>query len=166
MDEATLARVCEILETDPDFFVPEQKLLRILQQEGLATDLNAETFHTQLAADDRFEFMESDEATSGLELPAAAGEQEIDLTNLGLFSGPRVKLVSREVTTDDVLSGLSRSLLQLNTALQQAWESRPEGDVEAEGLLLDALSMAEQLEQEVREVIKDQLDDAKTGSEE
>jgi len=166
MDETTLARICEILETDPDFYVPEKKLLLMLQREGLVTDLDIDTFHSYLLADERFEFIESDDPSPGLEPPVTATAQEISLESLGLFSGPRVKLVSREVTTDDVLSGLSRSLQQLNQALQQAWESRPEGDAEAEGLLLDALSMAEQLEHEVQEVLKDQLDDAATGSEE
>ena len=155
MDEATLSRVIQILETDPDFFVPVKKLWLMLQGEGLALDLDLETFHAQLAADERFEFIEGVDHAEGFEDdPELAAEMEREMEALGFFSGPRVKLVAREMTAEDVFAGLSRSLAQLNAALRGAWESRPEGDEEAEEMLLDALALAEQLEQDVREMME------------
>jgi hypothetical protein len=149
MDKSTLARVVEILETDPDFYVAVKKMWLTLQEEGLARDLDLGTFHGQLEADGRFEFMEEVEDD-----PAFAAEMQREMESLGLFSGPRVKLATREMTAEDVFAGLSRSLEQLNAALRGAWEVRPEENAEAEDLLRDALAMSEQLEREVQEMIE------------
>jgi len=159
MDEPALARAIEILETDPDFYVPVKKLWLMLQGEGLALGLEPEEFYAQLAADDRFEFIEGVNHTEGLEDdPEFAAEMEQEMEALGFFSGPQVKLVSREMTAEDVFAGLSRSLAQLNEALRGAWETRPEGDAEAEAMLLDALAMAEQLGREVQEIVEERSD--------
>jgi len=156
MDEPTLTRVIEILETDPDFYVPVKKLWLMVQGEGLSLDLDLDTFHAQLEADGRFEFIEGVDHTEGFEDdPELAAEMEQEMEALGFFSGPRVKLVAREMTAEDVLAGLTRSLAQLTEALQGAWETRPEGDVEAEEMLLDALAIAEQLEREVQEIVEE-----------
>jgi hypothetical protein len=138
MDKATLDRAIEILEKDPSFYLPVRDLWLALREQGLARDLELEPFYTFLAGDDQFEIMEQEGG---------------DPTSL---SGARVKLASRQVTTDDVLEGLSQSLLALNQALRNAWETRPQGDEQTEGLLLDALSIAEELGREVKEVIKEQ----------
>ncbi|MGD1995152.1 MAG: hypothetical protein PVH62_00110 [Anaerolineae bacterium] len=156
MDKATLARITEILEADPDFYVPVKKLWVMLQRDGLALDLDLEDFHSRLEADDHFEFMEGVNHTEGLEDPELAAQIELDMEAMGLFSGPRVKLASREMTAEDVITGLSRSLGQLKEALQGAWETRPEEDAETAGMLLDALAVAEELEREVQEIIKEQ----------
>lgn len=156
MDEHTLARVTEILATDPDFYVPVRRLWLMLREEGLAPDLGLETFHAHLAADDRFEFIEGVDHAEGLaEDPEFAAEMERGMEALG-FSGPRVKLVGRDMTAEDVFAGLSRSLEQLSDALRGAWETRPDGDAETEGMLLDALTMAEELEREIQEIIDEQ----------
>jgi hypothetical protein len=155
MDKSTLARVVEILETDPDFYVAVKKMWLTLQEEGLARDLDLGTFHGQLEADGRFEFMEGVERPEDFEDdPAFAAEMQREMESLGLFSGPRVKLATREMTAEDVFAGLSRSLEQLNAALRGAWEVRPEENAEAEDLLRDALAMSEQLEREVQEMIE------------
>ena len=138
MDKATLERTIEILQKDPSFYMLVRDLWLALREEGLASDLEMEPFYTHLAGDDQFEIMEQE-----------GGDQTS-------ISGARVKLASRQVTTDDVLEGLSQSLLALNQALLTAWETRPEGDDQTEGLLLDALSIAEELGREVKEVIKEQ----------
>jgi hypothetical protein len=138
MDKATLDRAIEILQEDPSFYLPIRDLWMSLREEGLASDLELESFYTFLVGDDLFEIMTQEGGG-----PASS-------------SSTRVKLASRQVTTDDVLEGLSQSLLALNQALLNAWESRPQGDEQTEGLLLDALSIAEELGREVKEVIKEQ----------
>jgi len=151
MDERTMERVVEILETDPDFYVPVKKLWLTLQGEGLALDLDLEAFQAQLERDDQFEFIKGIDHAEGFEDDP---EFEAEMEAMGFFSGPRVKLASREMTAEDVFAGLTRSLHQLNKALRDAWETRPEGDPEAEEMLLEALSLAEQLEREVQEMIE------------
>ena len=146
-----MARVVEILETDPDFYVPVKKLWLMLQGEGLILDLDLDSFQAQLEADDQFEFIEGVDHTEGFEDDPDFG---VEMEALGFFSGPRVKLVSREMTAEDVFAGLTRSIRQLNEALRGAWETRPEEDPEAEEMLLETLALAEQLEREIQEIIE------------
>ena len=163
MDERAMARVVEILETDPDFYVPVKKLWLMLQGEGLALDLDLAGFHAALAADERFEFIEGVDHTEGFEDDP---DFEMEMEALGFFSGPRVKLASREMTAEDVIAGLTRSLRQLNEALQSAWEARPAGDLEAEQMLREAIDLAGQLEQEALEMLEAPPEEPAEGEEE
>jgi hypothetical protein len=152
VNELALRLVVRILEADPDPYVPVERLWQTLHQEGLDLDLQA--FEAELQADDRFEF------TQGPALsPAGAGEgqssEEVgqELSALGLYSGRRVKLASRKVTSDDVLAALVHNLELVNQALLRAWDNRPRGDPEAEAMLVEAMAKAEKLGKEIREVI-------------
>ena len=149
MDDLTTNRVIEILESDPDFFVPVKKLWLMLQEEDRILDTPLEDFHQALLADERFEF------TTGLSLgrevedvPAFA--QEIE--SLGFYNGPRVKLASREMTVEDVFSAMVRSLAQMNKSLQNAWEARPEGDQETADQLLKILASGQKLERDIQKL--------------
>ncbi len=155
MNDQVVARTVEILETDPDFFVPVKKVWLMLQGEGLALDVELENFHHVLADDERFEFTPGVDHKEGFEdEPEFAEEMEREMEALGFYSGPRVKLVSREVTAEDVFTAMARSLTRMNEALQDAWETRPEDDQELEGQLLDILAAGQRLEREVHELIE------------
>ena len=153
MDKPTEQRVIEILETDPDFYVPIKKLWLMLQGEGLALDLELDEFRAQLEADDRFEIEDFDDSLPGE--PEEVAEIEQELEALGFFGGPRVKLASREMTAEDIMAGLLRSLQRMNEALRGAWETRPEGDWETEEELLDALAIGQEMEEEIRQIIEE-----------
>lgn len=160
MSEQVLDRAIEVLEADPELYVPVKKLHRTLQNEGVSS-LALEDLYGLLIADPRFELIEGTD--TGLVDSEFAAMMEQEMESLGFFSGPRVKLAIREMSTDEVLDGLTRSLQQLNQALKGAWESRPEDDPETEAMLRDALSMAEQLEQDVRELTDSQEEAPDTG---
>ncbi|MFN3762594.1 MAG: hypothetical protein ACK4WK_05250 [Anaerolineae bacterium] len=160
MDSQTERRLIEILETDPDFYVPIKKLWLMLQAEGLALDLELEEFRAQLEADDRFEIEDFDDSLPGD--PEVVAEIERDLEAMGFFGGPRVKLASREMTAEDIMAGLLRSLERMNEALRGAWETRPEGDREAEEQLLDALALGHEMEEEVRQMVEERRWEAET----
>lgn len=154
MDNRTLARVIDILETDPDFFVPVKKLWLMLQGEGLALDIDLQGFRTELLADARFEFTTGVDHGDTEETPELAKDMQQDMEALGFFSGPRVKLVSREMTVEDVFAGLARSVARMNEALQGAWETRPEGDRETEDQLLEILAAGQKLEEEIEDIVE------------
>ncbi|MBC7226695.1 MAG: hypothetical protein H5T61_05625 [Thermoflexales bacterium] len=153
MDSRTEQRLIEILETDPDFYVPVKKLWLMLQAERLPMDLELEEFRAWLEADDRFEIEDLDDSLPGD--PEEVAEIERDLEALGFFGGPRVKLASREMTAEDIMNGLLRSLQRMNEALRGAWETRPEGDRETEEQLLDALALGQEMEEEIRQMLEE-----------
>lgn len=161
MDKATEQRMIEILETDPDFYIPIKKLWLMLQAEGLALDLELEEFRAQLEADDRFEIEDFDDSLPGD--PEVVAEIERDLEAMGFFGGPRVKLASREMTAEDIIAGLLRSLERMNEALRGAWETRPEGDRETEEQLLDALALGREMEEEVRQIVEERRWETETS---
>jgi hypothetical protein len=155
MDERIITRVIDVLEADPDFFVPVKKLWLMLQGEGLALDMELTDFHDMLAGDERFEFTPGVDHKEGFEdAPEFAEEMEREMEALGFYSGPRVKLVSREMTAEDVFAAMSRSLTRMNEALQGAWDTRPEDDQEIENQLLDILAAGQKLEREIHELIE------------
>jgi hypothetical protein len=155
MDDNISSRVIEILETAPDFFVPVKKLWLMLQGEELALNLPLADFHKMLLNDKRFEFVPSVEHTREFEDdPEFAREMEREMESMGFYSGPRVKLVSREMTPEDVFDAMTRSLTRMNEALQGAWETRPEDDQMLEDQLLDILAAGQKLEREIKELVE------------
>jgi len=155
MDNRTITRVIEVLETDPDFFVPVKKLWLMLQGEGLALDVELEDFYHMLLDDERFEFTPGVDHKEGFEGdPEFAEEMEREMEALGFYTGPRVKLISREMTAENVFAAMARSLARMNDALQGAWDTRPEGDQDLEDQLLDILAAGQKLEREIHGLIE------------
>jgi hypothetical protein len=159
MDNHIMTRVIEILETDPDFFVPVKKLWLMLQGERLALNIELQDFHRMLMADERFEFTPGTDYSQEFEEgPAYAEDMEREMEALGFYSGPRVKLISREMAAEDVFAAMARSLTRMNEALQGAWETRPEDDQEIEDQLLDILAAGQKLEREIQDLIDQQME--------
>ena len=155
MDNRTITRVIEVLETDPDFFVPVKKLWLMLQGEGLALDVELEDFYHMLLDDERFELTPGVDHKEGFEDdPEFAEEMEREMEALGFYTGPRVKLISREMTAENVFAAMARSLARMNDALQGAWDTRPEGDQDLEDQLLDILAAGQKLEREIHGLIE------------
>jgi hypothetical protein len=155
MDNRTITRVIEVLETDSDFFVPVKKLWLMLQGEGLALDVELEDFYHMLLDDERFEFTPGVDHKEGFEGdPEFAEEMEREMEALGFYTGPRVKLISREMTAENVFAAMARSLARMNDALQGAWDTRPEGDEDLEDQLLDILAAGQKLEREIHGLIE------------
>ncbi|HLB63235.1 MAG TPA: hypothetical protein VJJ46_00215 [Anaerolineales bacterium] len=143
MDATTLARSIDILENDPEIYLPVERLWLTLRTEGLAMDLDRESFQRELEADSRFDFTAP---------PVLLSADET--ASFGLAAGPHVKLSSRQVTTDAVLDILEHNVDQLHEVLLRAWENRPLGDDRAEAMLVEAMAKAEKLRSEIRDVIR------------
>ncbi len=154
MDERTITRIIEILETAPEFFVPVKKLWLMLQGEGLATDVELQDFYHTLQGNEQFEFTPGVDHRGGFEDdPQLADEMEREMEALGFYSGSLVKLASREMTAEDVFSAMARGLEKMNEAIQGAWDTRPENDREIEDQLLDILAAGQKLEREIQELV-------------
>lgn len=162
MDNRAITRVIEILETDDEFFIPLKKLWLILKREGLA-DNDLEDFRSALQKDERFEFtsgMNQRERLGAVGGQEYAEEMEQEMEALGFYGGPRVKLVSRNPSPEDVFAAMARNLIRMNEALQSAWETRPEDDPELESQLLDILASGQKLEREISTLIEQQTHDS------
>ena len=151
MDSQAQARMIELLETDPDFYVPIKRLWMTLREEGFAID--QDEFQRMLQEDKRFEIAPGvDHGAGSVADPQLTEEME----NLGFYSGPRVKLASREMTVEAIFEGMLRSLTRMNQALQSAWETRPSEDQETEDQLLEILAAGQRLECEIETLVNQQ----------
>jgi len=150
-------RAAAILARHPDIIVPVTQLWRDLQVEGLTTALPLEDFVGLLESDSRIEFMD------GLDFGESDVETEMVMDALGFVNGPRIKLVSRELSAEHVAHMLDRSTQRLVDALKEAWEYRPIDDLETDLELLMAIEAAEELQRSVRAAFEDALEDPSEG---
>lgn len=134
----------DLLATDDEFLVAVKKLWIIAQDKWLEIDLSLEEFHRLLEEDGRFEFEEGIDFGEGFDDPEA--EREI-MESLGYFSGPRVRLVGREITLDMIAAAIKCSTDRMMAALESAWTVRDPHDEEAETSLLDILAQGQRLQQ-------------------
>jgi hypothetical protein len=155
MSNPIIERVIEILETDPDFYVPVKKLWLMLRSEGLIGDTELSKLQTMLQTDGRFEFIEpTDHSTDPEHSPTVQAEMEA----LGFFGGPRVKLISREISNEDILAALASHVDRLNEALRAAWETRPE-DSQVEVDLMQLLMASQRLGKEMNKLFNESARD-------
>lgn len=159
MNEAILDHVTDVLENDPDFYVPVKKLWRGLLAQGLtdspASDYDA--FLAWLQEDERFEVEPSVEEALG-EPPPWEPEEEPEMEVLGFYLGPRVKLASRDMSIADLADILDHKTRDMMDALERAWEVRPEDDQQAEDLLIEALAAAQRLRRETLDALDEAME--------
>lgn len=157
MKKKALARVINVLESDPDFFVPVQKLFRLLESENLVKGVSLEAFQKELETDEQFTFTEGVDYQDGMEGDDDIAKQmEQEMEDLGFYGGPRVKLTEREMSPEAIFEAMTRNLARMNQALQNAWDARPTGDQETEDQLLEILAAGQRLETEIENIVDKQ----------
>ncbi len=140
------------LEQDEDIIVPIKKMWNEWYA-AQGTPLLAE-FTRAVLSDDLIEEMPGVNHTEHMEgmSPEETEEYERDMEAHGFYSGPRVKLKSREITREHIARMLKRHNDRMEWALQQARAAMPEDASEAEeGTLIDVIQRARQLRRDLRE---------------
>jgi hypothetical protein len=140
------------LERDDEIIVPIKKMWNEWRMDNAGPTLDE--FSAQLLADERFEEMGGVDHNEGMDwmAPEELDEHEREMEELGYFSGPRVKLRSREVTLDHIAKMIKKHNDRMEDALQQARESMPADiDEQEEGQLIDVLEMVKQWREMLRE---------------
>jgi hypothetical protein len=149
MTDPITQRVTQILSESTHVLVPLDDLYDRLAGEGLMVWMTEELLEQFLISDSRFEVYEG-LADSDLFDPMVQAE----LQARGLLSGPLVMLRERASSTEDVLVDMLLHLEEMNTALETAWQLRPEGDPEVEAELLNLLMMGDMLEREIKRALE------------
>ncbi len=144
--------VIDYLEADEDIVVPIKKMWNEWQAEQSEPSL--EVFSAMVLADDRIEDMGGVDHDRDLEFddPAEQAEYEAQMEAAGYYSGPRVKLKRRELTVEHIAKMIARHTGRMEAALQSARESMPEDvDEMEEGALIQAIELARELREKLRE---------------
>jgi len=140
------------LEQDEDIIVPVKKMWNEWYA-AQGTPSLAE-FTRIVLSDDLVEEMPGVDHTEHMEemSPEEREEYEEDMEAHGFYSGPRVKLQSRQITREHVARMLKKHNDRMEWALQQARAAMPEDTTEAEeGNLIDAIQLARKLRRDLRE---------------
>lgn len=139
------------LEQDEDIIVPIKKMWNEWCA-AQGTPLLAE-FTQIVLSDDRIEEMRGVDHTEHMEglSPEEQEEYEREMEAHGFYSGPRVKLKSRQITREHIARMLKKHNDRMESALQQARAVLPEDASEAdEGNLIDAMLLARKLRRDLR----------------
>jgi len=139
------------LERDEDIIVPIKKMWNEWHA-AQGTPMLAE-FTRLVLSDESVEQMPGVDHTEEMEgmSPEELDECERDMEENGFYSGPRVKLRSREITLEHIARMLKKHNDRMEWALQQARAVMPEDASEAEeGTLIDVIQRARQLRRDLR----------------
>jgi hypothetical protein len=141
-------RVARILSQSSHVLVPLEELYDQLANEGLMVWMTPELLEQLLIDDERFEVYEG-LADSDLFNPMIQAELQMR----GLLGGPLVLLRERVSSTEEVMLDMLLHLQEMNSALETAWQLRPEGNPEVEAELLNLLMMGDMLEREIKRAL-------------
>jgi len=139
------------LKRDEDIIVPIKRMWNEWYT-AHGTPLLAE-FTRIVLSDDRIEEMPGVDHTGDMEGmdPGEKEEYERDMEAHGFYSGPRVKLKSRQITREHIARMLKKHNDRMEWALQQARAAMPEEASEAEeGKLIDVIMRARKLRRDLR----------------
>jgi hypothetical protein len=148
MTDPITSRVIQILSESSHILVPLDELYDRLANEGLMVWMTPELLEQFLVSDDRFEIYEG-LADSELFDPMVQSE----LQTRGLLGGPLVMLQERATSSEEVMMDMLLHLQEMNTALETAWQLRPDDNPEVEAELLNLLMMGDMLEREIKRAL-------------
>ncbi|MFO7696964.1 MAG: hypothetical protein R6X16_07395 [Anaerolineae bacterium] len=148
MTDPITKRVTQILSESDHILVPLDELYDRLANERLMVWMAPELLEQFLMSDDTFEIYEG-LADSELFNPMVQSE----LQTRGLLGGPLVMLQERATSGDEVLMDMLLHLQEMNTALETAWQLRPENNPDIEAELLNLLMMGDMLEREIKRAL-------------
>ena len=155
-----LAWIVAYLEQDEEIVVPLKKMWNEWRRRDPATSL--EEFAAVVLADDRLEEMGGVDHEEDMDWmsPEELEEYREHMEATGYFSGPRVKLKSRELTLEHVARMISRHNDRMEAALQAARDAMPADiDEREEGALIHVIEMAKELRRKLREAGLEMEDD-------
>ena len=148
MSDPISNRAAWILGESAHVLVPLDELYDRLAREGLMVWMTPDLLEQLLMSDERFEVYEG-LADSDLFNPMIQSE----LQTRGLLAGPLIMLRERASSTQEVMLDMLLHLQEMNTALETAWQLRPEGNPEVEAELLNLLMMGDMLEREIKRAL-------------
>lgn len=146
MTDAELLNLAEIiLNEEEDCFVPVKKLAYLISEEKEGMEINIDKLEKLLQKDERFKVYGFEGAEEYWD-----EEDDLEMEQSGYFRGPRVMLLSRRPTSDDIVRMIEEKAQNALDALKKAYGSKDLTDEEENELLAVMLKT-----KELRDSIKD-----------
>ena len=138
MFKKILDKIESLLESESDFLVAVKKVWHEVQDE-----IELDELIGLLKKDKRFKVYESKNEPW-------EGDNEAEMEKLGYYLGPRVMLVSRTPTKEEMAKSLADKMQKMANNLQKAYDAKPD-DLEdnEEEQLLEAMKKAKELRENI-----------------
>src|SRR6185436_18840328 len=126
MSSELLEWVHTYLEQDEEIVVPIKKMWN--EWQITHTEPALDVFIALLLADERFEDVGGVDHSEGMEwiTPEEMAEYVRDMEEVGFFSGPQLKLKSRELTLEHITTMIKKHNDRMEEALRQAHATMPD----------------------------------------
>lgn len=148
MQEEIIKKAINILETDEDYLVPVKKLHKDLKEEFKT--LKFEELVNFFEKDKRFKVYSEKNETGWPE------EEEAKMESLGHYAGPRVMLVSRTPSKEEIAATLQKKTQSMLENLKKAYESKPDSmSDEEEKQLLEIMEKSKNLQDGLKKMFDD-----------
>jgi len=150
------------LERDEEIIVPIKKMW--LEWRTAHDEPSLEEFTATVLADPRNEESPGVDHNDGMEWvpPEEQAEYDRDMETRGFFSGPRLKLKSREITREHIAKMIWKHNERLETALLEARKAMPEDLSEPqEGELIDLIEKVKEFRRELQKLGLEAWEDGK-----
>lgn len=141
------------LEKDEDIVVPIKKMWN--EWRAAHEEPSLEEFTAQVLADPRNEAERGVDHNEGMEWmsPEELADYVQEMEDMGFFSGPRVKLKSRQITLEHIARMIKNHNDRMEWALQEARNSMPEDFSEPqEGELIDLMDKVKKFRRKLRKM--------------
>ncbi|MDI6768838.1 MAG: hypothetical protein QMD04_04100 [Anaerolineales bacterium] len=141
------------LEKDEDIVVAIKKMWN--EWSAAHEEPSLEEFSAAVLADPRNEAGRGVDHREGMDWmsPEERAEYEREMEEKGFFSGPRVRLKSREITREHIARMIKKHNERMEWALKQAREVMPEDISEPqEGELIDLIEKVKEFRKELRKL--------------
>jgi len=152
-DKTLMEYVIQRLAEDEDIVVPIKKLWNewVILHGGPPLD----KFAAIILVDEQIEEMDSVDHNKGMEwmTKKELAEYEHEMEAMGFYSGPRVKLKSREISLEHIVKMITKHNDNMEQALRHARDAMPEDvDDQEEGMLIDIIFEARNMRRKLREL--------------
>lgn len=162
MSKNILDLIVPELQKTPDFFIHVKKLWLELSDEKTPNLPPFEEFSVLLQKDERFVVEDSQQA------PWESDPESIEeMEELGYYTGPRVRLKSRNPSNEDMARIISKHTQKLIDSLVKAYETRPNKiSEEDEKQLIQTMVKAKKLKEDIDKALKTENEPIKENNNE
>lgn len=146
-----LSLTIELLREEEEFLVPILKLHKLVIDEQENCDFNIEELTKLLSNDDRFYILESQSTQEPWE-----DDDDDKMEQLGFYKGPRVMLMERKPSKEELGTAIKESMQQMLYNLKQAYhatDNDPDDTEETE--FLQIMTKAQNLERKFDDAFKE-----------
>ena len=145
MEDQEILKLCEtILDEEEECFLPLKKLVKLILEEKEQWEIDESSLENLLKKDPRFRVFSFDESEEYWD-----EEEDAIMEEEGFYRGPRVMLISRRPSKDDLFRMIEEKSQTALDSLKSAYGAKPHLSDEEENELLAIMLKTKELRDKI-----------------